>query len=130
MHKIVCSAICIFHLTHCISIKDTTKKSQVFRAVLVGIGIFEKMGLESNHQKNKGRWMPDARFWSQYRAYLRSVEWRQKTSQMMTRAGRVCEICHKREAVQVHHLTYDRVFNEHLDGRKLKRTQYGLLRHS
>ena len=45
-----------------------------------------------------------------YPAYLRSLEWKEKRQAVFKRANFVCEECHKEEATEVHHLTYDRIF--------------------
>lgn len=50
----------------------------------------------------------------QYRAYLQSPEWREKRNRVMRRAGGRCEGCGERSATEVHHKTYDRVFDEML----------------
>ena len=53
-------------------------------------------------------------FWDKYAEYLQSEAWATKRSKIMTRARGVCEGCGERQATQVHHLTYARVFNEML----------------
>jgi hypothetical protein len=47
-----------------------------------------------------------------YVAYLKSAEWLVKRAQVLHRAGGRCERCHGAEAVEVHHLTYERVGDE------------------
>ena len=49
---------------------------------------------------------------SAYLWYLGTDFWRAKRQEAMARANWVCQRCHKRLATQVHHLTYERVFNE------------------
>ena len=51
-------------------------------------------------------------FFARYDKYLRSPAWRSLRQRVMRRAGGVCEGCLERRATQVHHLTYDHVFNE------------------
>ena len=50
---------------------------------------------------------------SKYRAYLKSEEWAEKRDAVMERAGGICERC-RAEAREVHHITYERVFDEDL----------------
>lgn len=49
-----------------------------------------------------------------YTAYLRSPQWRDKRERVIKRDGGICQACLKRQATQVHHLTYKHVFNEPL----------------
>lgn len=56
----------------------------------------------------------DAEWWRQYNEYLLSPEWRSRRERVMRRAGGVCEGCGINQAAQVHHLTYEHVFNEFL----------------
>lgn len=50
-----------------------------------------------------------------YHTYLRSDKWRDKRLQVMIRCKGVCEQCHFYPVDHIHHLTYDRFGNEHLD---------------
>lgn len=50
---------------------------------------------------------------SEYQAYLNSDKWRSKRRKVLQRAGYRCEICGK-QATQVHHKTYERIFCERL----------------
>ena len=54
----------------------------------------------------KGAGMPS------YGQYIRSKEWKAKRDAILRRANNRCEACRKRKATQVHHLTYERLFNE------------------
>lgn len=47
----------------------------------------------------------------EYARYLKSPKWRSKWKAVMERDKRKCRFC-GRTAVQVHHLTYARIFNE------------------
>lgn len=49
-----------------------------------------------------------------YNRYLRSEAWRSRRAKVLKRANGICEKCQKNRAVQVHHLTYDRVGRERL----------------
>ena len=46
-----------------------------------------------------------------YRLYLRSPKWRAKRKAVMTRDNGQCQFCGAK-AIDVHHLTYVRIFNE------------------
>jgi 5-methylcytosine-specific restriction endonuclease McrA len=50
----------------------------------------------------------------QYQDYLNSNTWKQKRLKVLNRAKFTCERCKKKQATQIHHLTYDRIFNEKL----------------
>jgi hypothetical protein len=49
---------------------------------------------------------------TEYRQYLRSPEWDGRRRKALYRAGYRCEKCGKAKPLQVHHLTYERIFNE------------------
>ena len=53
-------------------------------------------------------------WWRDYDAYLETDEWRRKRELVFQRARGMCEGCREREAKQVHHLTYNNVFDEFL----------------
>lgn len=53
-------------------------------------------------------------FWKAFNKYLESDSWRQRRSRVMKRASGQCEGCQTKPATQVHHLTYDHVFEEFL----------------
>lgn len=47
-----------------------------------------------------------------YKQYLLSDKWAEKRSKMMDIAGYACEVCKSTNNLQVHHLTYDHLYNE------------------
>lgn len=49
---------------------------------------------------------------AKYQAYLDSKKWKAKRRKVLQRAGYKCERCGKRQARQIHHLTYERIFHE------------------
>jgi hypothetical protein len=57
-------------------------------------------------------WVARCVLQARYRAYLRSPEWAEKRARIMERSGGTCERCRERPAVDVHHLTYDRIYHE------------------
>lgn len=50
----------------------------------------------------------------QYQDYLNSDIWKQKRLKVLNRAKFVCERCKKEQATQIHHKTYEHIFNEPL----------------
>lgn len=50
-----------------------------------------------------------------YLTYLRSAEWKKRQKAVMDRCDGICERCQKRPIDDIHHITYDRVYNENLD---------------
>lgn len=50
----------------------------------------------------------------EYQAYLSSLEWKGRRSKVLARAQGMCEGCGDRKATEVHHLTYEHVFDEFL----------------
>lgn len=63
-----------------------------------------------------------ARIWRsqnpRYDAYLRSKEWKARCAAVRERCGNICERCGKFKVDEVHHTTYERVYNELLDDLK------------
>lgn len=51
---------------------------------------------------------------AEYQTYLNSNEWKAKRLKVLRRAGFKCQKCKKKQATQVHHKTYKRIFNERL----------------
>jgi hypothetical protein len=49
---------------------------------------------------------------AEYRQYLKGPEWDALRREALYQAGYRCEWCGKAAPLQVHHLTYDRIFNE------------------
>lgn len=50
-----------------------------------------------------------------YRRYLASREWGLKKRAVAERSGGICERCHRNPANQVHHLSYEHLYNEPLE---------------
>lgn len=53
-------------------------------------------------------------FFAKYSVYLRSEKWRNKRARVLERDNHLCQACLKRPATQVHHKTYEHVFDEPL----------------
>ena len=49
-----------------------------------------------------------------YRDYLLSPEWAKRREKVLRRANGICEGCGEARATQVHHKTYDHIYNEPL----------------
>jgi len=55
-----------------------------------------------------------------YHCYLQSAEWKEKRRQVWRRAKGRCEGCKAQaKEMHIHHLTYDRIYNESLDDLRL-----------
>jgi HNH endonuclease len=63
---------------------------------------------EAQRQRDNEVW------WRNYTIYLSSPEWKAKRTLVMRRANHVCEGCGRANAVEIHHLTYQRVGHEML----------------
>ena len=50
--------------------------------------------------------------WARYNEYLRSDAWRERRQLVLERAGGLCEGCRKRPACDVHHATYEHLYDE------------------
>ncbi len=61
--------------------------------------------LRERNRKRKAEW------WARYKRYLESAEWAELRARILKRDRWLCRKC-KAPAVQVHHLTYKRVFHE------------------
>lgn len=51
---------------------------------------------------------------ARYHAYLLSPQWQRRRRTVIARAAGACERCAGAGPLQVHHLTYDRMFHERL----------------
>lgn len=51
----------------------------------------------------------------EYLIYLKSAEWKLKRKQLFNERGKKCERCGATKKLQVHHVTYKRIFNEALE---------------
>lgn len=54
----------------------------------------------------------DSEFWRDYNEYLASDAWKIRRQKVLRRSGGLCEGCLERPATEVHHTTYDNVFDE------------------
>ena len=50
-----------------------------------------------------------------YLTYLKSEEWRSKRSAVLKRDGGVCQGCRNASATEIHHITYENLFQEPLE---------------
>lgn len=65
--------------------------------------------LRSKKKKKKGRKKPIT-----YKEYLKSKKWFRKKQELFLLRGKKCERCPNVSRLQVHHKTYERLFNEKL----------------
>lgn len=72
----------------------------------------EAQSRQADYQLEKAA--QDAIWWAQYNEYLTTEKWRDKRRRVLERDDYMCQACLKRHATDVHHLTYERVFNEPL----------------
>ena len=49
---------------------------------------------------------------NRYRSYLKSSEWAKIKIYLFESRGKKCERCGSKKRIQVHHKTYERIFNE------------------
>lgn len=63
---------------------------------------------------NQLRTQNQSDWWNEYTKYLTTDKWFQKRKAVLKRDKFLCQSCLLRTATQVHHLTYDHVFNEPL----------------
>lgn len=75
--------------------------------VLVALAIAGGIVKEWEREQRRKAW------WAWYNAYLQSPAWRQRRAEVLQRDHYTCQQCHHARARHVHHLTYDRVGNEH-----------------
>lgn len=54
-----------------------------------------------------------------YLIYLKSPAWKIKKQQVFLERGRTCEICMSNRNIQIHHKTYDNLYNEDLEDLKI-----------
>jgi 5-methylcytosine-specific restriction endonuclease McrA len=55
----------------------------------------------------------------QYEDYLTTTKWRSKREELFNIRGKNCENCGSDKLIQVHHLTYENIFNEKLEDLKI-----------
>ena len=67
-----------------------------------------------NAQREAQRVQESKAWWAWYNGYLESPQWKRRRQLALERDGGICQGCRVRKAVQVHHLTYERVGNEML----------------
>ena len=52
---------------------------------------------------------------SEYYAYLRSVQWKQKRQMAFDVYGKVCSLCNSRHDLEIHHRHYKNIFKEQIE---------------
>lgn len=68
-------------------------------------------------RKSKGRHYPPKTFKGTYKEYMRSQQWKRKRQEAIDHHGNWCNRCGAEPPtpLQVHHITYDRLFQELMD---------------
>lgn len=51
----------------------------------------------------------------EYSTYLLTSRWKLLRDEVLARDGYRCRVCNSRECLEVHHRTYERIFNEDFD---------------
>lgn len=72
--------------------------------------LYQQAALERQQQFEKGR----IELTEKYHAYLQSPEWRAKRLKVLQRDNFICQGCLTEPATQVHHTTYEHIFDEQL----------------
>lgn len=68
-------------------------------------------GAENYLEQHASYWLNSSKK-DRYRFYLQSKYWGEKRMKVMERDGGLCRICNENKANDVHHLTYERIFQE------------------
>ena len=55
---------------------------------------------------------PPLPYRDEYQAYLRTPEWRERAEAAKARFGYRCALCNSSTALEAHHRTYERIFDE------------------
>lgn len=70
----------------------------------------------NNFLYNRERYnFPKDYFKNQYHEYLKTDKWQRLAARAKKRSRGKCDICGVREDIEVHHLTYERIFQEKLE---------------
>jgi 5-methylcytosine-specific restriction endonuclease McrA len=78
---------------------------------------FDSGKLNGYYERQRQQWINKKQeerqeFFDEYNIYLSSSQWREKRQQVLKRDDYVCQGCLKSRATEVHHLTYNNVYNE------------------
>jgi len=83
----------------------------------------------SSKEKNSVSYTPIKQNKYTYHEYLLSPEWKAKVALVKAR-DKVCQISGSTDRLEVHHITYDRLFNEDLEDLVLLSRKYHQLLHN
>ena len=73
----------------------------------------QRIAVESvRSQADAQRAERDEVWWAEYHAYIDSYAWQEKRARVLDRDGHLCQGCLEAIATDIHHMTYDRLFNE------------------
>lgn len=70
---------------------------------------YRELQHEEEQRRNEEK---QRQWWAWYSSYLRSSQWKARREAVLERAKGLCEGCRRREALHVHHLTYEHVGDE------------------
>lgn len=98
--------------------RDSLSYSQQSEAVLIDPEVnkkwWERRKQLSEALTNQARHDESVEWWARYNEYLRSDKWKTKRERVLKRDNYLCQACLLNQATQVHHSTYEHVFNEPL----------------
>lgn len=57
----------------------------------------------------------DSRYGTEYIAYLQSPEWKERRALLLQKYHHRCQVCNGVQQLQLHHRTYERLGNEHME---------------
>lgn len=75
---------------------------------------YSKLRDADQAEREKDREERNEAWWAKYNGYLRSPEWHAKRIKVLRRDQYRCQACLESEAVQVHHKTYQHLYDEPL----------------
>lgn len=67
---------------------------------------------QASEAMHAARQLEREQWWDDYDAYRSTPEWHDKREKVLRRDRYLCQGCLERQAVHVHHLTYERLFQE------------------
>lgn len=76
--------------------------------------VAQSLTREAEAKRKEQEQQQSVEYTQRYHRYLETPAWKAKRDRVMRRAGGTCEACGVARATEVHHLTYERVFEEPL----------------
>jgi 5-methylcytosine-specific restriction endonuclease McrA len=76
---------------------------------VITAGEFDRRLRQKRREKKNGEQPENL---TRYHRYLRSDEWKDRRKRILIRDNHTCQDCGSHEHLQVHHLTYERIYRE------------------